>query len=91
LREWVTVADEILALSEWPKLSDRQIAEICAVSSEMVGDVRKKQLSESDSSPEPITRIGRDGKERKMPKRGADEAALLRDLSTLPNDRQSRD
>jgi len=35
----------------------------------MVGDVRRNQLSENDSSSEPQTRIGADGKERKMPKR----------------------
>lgn len=52
-----------LALAEWPKLSDRELAKICAVSNELVGDVRKTQLSDSDSS----TRIGADGKERKLP------------------------
>lgn len=57
-----------LALAEWPKLSDRQIAEICAVSNNFVSEQRKSQLSSDDSS-EPQTRIGRDGKERKMPER----------------------
>lgn len=53
-----------LALTEWPKLSDAEIARVCAVSQPFVGEVRK--------SIQPITvigstRIGSDGKERKMP------------------------
>lgn len=55
-----------LALAEWPKLSDRQIAEICAVNHHLVSDCRKAQLGESPSSE---TRLGRDGKERRMPER----------------------
>ena len=55
-----------LALAEWPKLSDREIARICAVSHIMVADVRPGQLEDS-SSLQPATRIGKDGKERKMP------------------------
>lgn len=85
-----------LALAEWPKISDREIARICFVSAEMVGDVRpKNQLSDSDSchkckdcgaeidsradhftgqclachKSNPPTRIGADGKERRMPRR----------------------
>jgi ParB-like chromosome segregation protein Spo0J len=55
-----------LALSEWPKLSDRELSNICAVSDSLVLTVRreatafKKQL-------EPEVRIGKDGKTRKLP------------------------
>jgi hypothetical protein len=58
-----------LALAEWPKLSDREIARVCAVSNNFVSEHRP-QLSSDDSSPEKpdnSTRIGHDGKERKMP------------------------
>ncbi len=55
-----------LALGEWPKLSDREIARICAVSDHFVGHVRKANC-------EPIaveqTRIGADGKKRRMPRK----------------------
>lgn len=56
-----------LALAEWPKLSDRELSRVCAVSVNFVGDVRR-QLS-SDDSCEPSKRIGADGKERKLPTR----------------------
>ncbi len=62
-----------LALGEWPKLSDREIARICAVGADMVGSAR--QLSENDSSE---TRVGADGKERKLPTR----AKVLIDAAT---------
>ena len=65
----------VLALSEWPKLSDRSIAEMCAVGHPLVGDMRKhqlesdtsceSQLSSDDSSTASPTRIGRDGKRRR--------------------------
>lgn len=53
-----------MALKEWPSKSDREIARMCAVGADMVGDVRKVQLSDSDSS---SPRTGADGKTRKMP------------------------
>lgn len=56
-----------LALAEWPNVSDRQIAEICAVSPSSVAEYRG-QLSNLDSSPEPQPRIGKDGKTRKPSK-----------------------
>jgi hypothetical protein len=56
-----------LALSEWPKCSDREIARICAVSYEFVRYSRP-QLSTVDSCPAQ-KRIGKDGKERRMPTR----------------------
>lgn len=65
-----------LALQEWPKLSDREIAKICAVSNNFVGEVRS-QLSSDDSSVSPTTRIGADGKERKLPARKIDKVAEL--------------
>lgn len=52
-----------LAVQEWPKLSDRQIAEICAVSNNFVSEHRP-QLSSDDSS---MKRVGADGKARKAP------------------------
>ena len=66
-----------LALKEFSKLSDRAIAEMCCVSNNFVGDVRR-QLSSDDSCPSenpnktplpppPQVRVGRDGKERKLP------------------------
>lgn len=56
-----------LALSEWPKLSDREIARICAVGNKFVGDVRSELCLEHSSKNE--TRIGADGKTRKLPTR----------------------
>lgn len=68
-----------LALAEWPRLSDRKIAEICAVGHDMVADVRQNQLAENASSPPP-PRIGRDGKERNLPKpREPDQPAPTED------------
>ena len=53
----------VLALNEWPKLSDSKLAELCAVSQPFVGDVRREHITVIGSN----TRVGRDGKERKMP------------------------
>lgn len=58
-----------LALSdeEWRKRSDRSIAEYLGVSNFTVSTIRKEiQLLDSNSS-EPQTRIGADGKERRLP------------------------
>ncbi len=51
-----------IALREFPKLSDRAVAEMCGVGHEMVGSARPRlgQLAETASS----TRTGRDGKDR---------------------------
>jgi hypothetical protein len=57
-----------LALAEWPKLSDRELARICAVSDHFVGDVRP--VSTAIRSQLPSTRTGADGKERRMPAHG---------------------
>lgn len=52
-----------IALKEFPKLSSREIAKVCAVSHELV-DRSRPELADSASS---TTRVGADGKERKMP------------------------
>lgn len=57
-----------LALAEWPTLSNRELARVCAVHHDLVGEVRKAQVAESASSL-PETRIGGDGKERRLPGR----------------------
>jgi hypothetical protein len=59
----------VLALAEWPKVSDREIARICAVSNNFVSDTRKTQLSSNDSSEKPEKRTGADGRTRRVPKR----------------------
>jgi len=62
-----------MALKEFPRLSDRALAEMCLVGHPFVADVRRSQL-ESDSSstavkPQlpPPSRIGRDGVVRRLP------------------------
>jgi hypothetical protein len=54
-------------MAEWPKLSDREIAKAYAVGHPFVGDIRK-QLESDSSCAKPETRIGADGKERRLPK-----------------------
>ena len=58
-----------LALAEWPDLSDREIAKICGVGHPFVGDVRGQLVSDSSCDAPPTTRIGADGKRRKVPVR----------------------
>ena len=54
-----------IALKEFPKLSSAELARICAVGDQLVSTVRAAiQPRESRGSE---TRIGADGKERKMP------------------------
>ena len=50
-----------LALAEWPQLSDREIARICAVHHTLAGSVRREQVAESATCPK--TRQGADGKQ----------------------------
>lgn len=57
-----------LALAEWPNVSDRQIAEICAVGDHLVADVRSTNcVNPAVDQPQP--RIGKDGRLRKLPKK----------------------
>ena len=71
-----------IALTEWPRLSDRQIAETCAVGHPLVAEVRR-QLEDSSSSSGAQTRIGADGRVRRLPQRrqqsvaGPHEADLI--------------
>jgi len=57
-----------LAMREWPRLSDRSIAEICSVSDRFVNEVRA-QLPTANRSQLPETRIGMDGRTRRVPER----------------------
>ncbi len=59
-----------LALGEWPELSDREIARICCVNDHLVADARKTNCG-NPAVEQPTTRIGADGKRRKMPARKA--------------------
>lgn len=52
-----------LALAEWPKLSDRELAKVCAVGNALVGEVRNCLIQTVE---QPQTRIGADGRERKV-------------------------
>ena len=62
-----------LADKEWRKWSDRKIAEHCGVHHQLVARIRI-ELDES-SSCQPPTRIGADGKERRLPVRPMPEPA----------------
>ncbi len=55
-----------MALKEFPKLSDRALAEICIVSDHFVGDIRRESTANRSQLPPP-PRIGRDGVERRLP------------------------
>ena len=54
----------VLALTEWPKLSSSELGRLCAVSHQFVEGVRKEIQPVTVTG---STRVGRDGKERKMP------------------------
>ena len=67
-----------LALREFPKVSDVAISEMCLVGRELVAEIRKSQTLDnqpnqiaqpvdSDRLNPPPTRIGLDGRERKLP------------------------
>ena len=58
----------ILSIPEWAEKSNRLIAEHCHVGNKFVGDVRRSTVSEHSSTE---TRVGRDGKKRRVPKRKA--------------------
>jgi len=55
-----------LALGEFPQLSDRALAEMCVVSDHFVGDIRRESGANGSHLPPP-TRVGKDGKEYKLP------------------------
>ena len=55
-----------MALKEFGKFSDTTLAEMCAVNRELVAEVRKIRLLDSSNLP-PATRIGKDGKEYRLP------------------------
>lgn len=55
-----------MALREFPKLSDRALAEMCVVSDTFVGDIRREATAvKPQLAPPP--RIGLDGRERRLP------------------------
>ena len=54
-------------------MSDREIARICAVSDKTASSVRMEITAEI---PQLQTRIGADGKERRMPTRAASDGAV---------------
>ena len=56
-----------LAVKEFGKFSDSTLAEICAVNRELVAEVRKINLLDSSRLTPPPTRIGLDGRERRLP------------------------
>lgn len=59
-----------VALREFPKLSDAELARMCAISDKTVASVRHEQTANLGTS-EVETRIGADGKERKLPAKPA--------------------
>jgi len=71
----------VLALEEWPKLSDRELAKICSVSDKTVAAVRNETTAEIPQLLK--TRIGADGKERKLPTK---KPTPTRDDDTEPDE-----
>ena len=75
-----------MGLEEYRNLSDREIAMRCGVSNELVSSIRR-QLSTADSSPSSATRLGKDGKRRRMPQRhsaGGDKAGSSTNSDAAP-------
>jgi len=56
-----------MALKEFPKASNTAIAEMCLVGHELVAEIRKTQPYDSVGLRPPPTRVGLDGRERKLP------------------------
>ena len=56
-----------MALEEFPRLSDVAISELCLVGRELVAEIRKSQPVDSGRLAPPPTRVGLDGRERKLP------------------------
>ncbi|HEU5125015.1 MAG TPA: ParB N-terminal domain-containing protein [Verrucomicrobiae bacterium] len=69
-----------LAVTEWPSLSNREIARICAVHHDLVGEVRQDQLAESASSI-PAIRVGADGRQRRSVRNGTSTATTSKNCS----------
>ena len=59
-----------IALAEFPDLSDRELGRICAVDRKMVGRQRKRTTGAQPQLNDGQRRVGRDGKLRRMPRRG---------------------
>jgi hypothetical protein len=88
-----------LALRLKPELSDRGIAEHCGCSHPFVANVRAAIAAEDPAptgngyqlpeSTEPATRIGRDGKERRLPQ--ATPEQIFKDLEPVSNGTPVRD
>ncbi len=58
----------LLAVEAWPGMSDRELANVCAVDNHTVASVRNENASTGEIPQLPI-RTGKDGKKRKLPKR----------------------
>ena len=56
-----------LALREFPNASTVAIARMCLVGDELAAEIRKAQPTDSGRLPPPPTRIGLDGRERRLP------------------------
>ena len=56
-----------LAVREFPNVSTVAIARMCLVGDELVAEIRKSQPTDSGRLAPPPTRIGLDGRERKLP------------------------
>ena len=72
-----------LAMERWAMQSDRAIAEHVGVGRELVGKIRK-QLSVTDSWTDPETRIGRDGRARKLPTPTAEPVVSVATAAPAP-------
>lgn len=71
-----------IALREFGKMSDRAIAEMCAVSDHFVGSLRR--VIEPTANESQFTRLGRDGKERPAHPAPTPAPTPVIDETTLP-------
>ena len=80
-----------LALKHWAEWSNGVIADKCAVSREMVGDIRPRQVSDSDTCPGPV--IGKDGKKYRPPpvRQVSDSDTCAGSMKGSPTDDQVSD
>lgn len=56
-----------IAIKEFPNYSNKVLAELCAVHHQLAAEVRKLNPTESVGLTAPSTRIGLDGRERRLP------------------------